>query len=92
MGTTYLLDTNTVVYFLDAFLPEKSLNFIETALDETGSFISVISKIELLGWQAPSAEAISLVEKFVEDSFVFPLTNDIVDKAIDQTLLENQTS
>ena len=74
MGTTYLLDTNTVVYFLDSLLPEKSLNFIETALDETGSFISVISKMELLGWQAPTAEAISLVEKFVEDSLFFRST------------------
>jgi|APTNR8051073442_1049403.scaffolds.fasta_scaffold16418_3 tRNA(fMet)-specific endonuclease VapC len=83
MGTTYLLDTNVVIYFLDSLLPEKSLDFIENALNETGSFISVITKIELLGWQAPSAGAILQVEKFVGDSFVIPLTDSIVDKAIE---------
>ena len=83
MGTTYLLDTNTVIYFFDAALSEKSLNFIEENLDETGSFISIISKIELLGWQAPTPEAIRQVERFVNDSTIIPLTNDIADKAID---------
>lgn len=83
MGTTYLLDTNVVIYFLDSLLPEKSLDFIENALNETGSFISVITKIELLGWQAPTAGIILQVEKFVGDSFVIPLTDTIVDKAIE---------
>ena len=83
MGTTYLLDTKTVIYFLDAALSEKSLNFIEENLDETGSFISIISKIGLLGWQAPTPEAIRQVERFVNDSTIIPLTNDIADKAID---------
>ena len=83
MGTTYLLDTNTVIYFLDAALSEKSLNFIEENLDETGSFISITSKIELPGWQAPTPEAIRQVERFVNDSTIIPLTNDIADKAID---------
>lgn len=59
------------------------MDFIENALNETGSFISVIGKIELLGWQAPSAGAILQVEKFVGDSFVIPLTDSIVDKTIE---------
>lgn len=83
MGTTYLLDTNTVIYYLDAVLPEKSLDFIEANLDQRGSFISIISKIELLGWQAPSAHAMRQVEKFVEDSTVLPLTEEIANKAIE---------
>ncbi len=83
MGKTYLLDTNTVVYFLDSQLPEKSLDFIENALDETGSFIFIISKIELLGWSTPSTEALNLVERFVSDCFVLPLTDNVVDKAIE---------
>ncbi len=88
MGTAYLLDTNTVIYFLDDLLPEKSMDFIEEKLDESGSFISIISKIELLGWQAPSQRALQKVANFVADSITLPLTDLIADKTIE--LKQNQ--
>jgi predicted nucleic acid-binding protein len=47
MGTTYLLDTNIAIYILNGTLPSKALAFLKAALNENGSFISVISKIEL---------------------------------------------
>jgi predicted nucleic acid-binding protein len=83
MGTTCLLDTNTVIYFLDALLPVKALDFIEETLDKSGSYISVINKIELLGWQAPSVGALRQVETFVHSSIVLPLTDDVVNKSIE---------
>lgn len=83
MGTTYLLDTNTVIYYLDAVLPEKSLDFLEEKLNEAGSNISIITKIELLGWQAPSIGATRQVEHFVRDSAILPLTDAVADKAIE---------
>lgn len=83
MGTAYLLDTNIIIYFLDSALPDKALDFIEFNLDESGSFMSVISKIELLGWQAPSAQTMRQVEKFVIDSTVLPLSDLIVEKTIE---------
>ncbi len=83
MGTACLLDTNIVIYFLDSALPDKALDFIEFNLDESGSYMSVISKIELLGWQSPSVHAMQQVEKFVTDSIVLPLTDAIVEKTIE---------
>lgn len=83
MGTSYLLDTNIAIYFLDGLLPEKALNHIEEKLDETGGFISIITKIELLGWQAPSPNAIRKVENFVNDCEVLSLTDEIANKAIE---------
>jgi predicted nucleic acid-binding protein len=82
MGTTYLLDTNTVIYYLDSVLHENALNFIEAKLDESGSIISIISKIELLGWQAPTQHAMAQVEKFVLDSITLPMTDLVVEKTI----------
>jgi predicted nucleic acid-binding protein len=58
------------------------MDFLEKALNESGSFLSVISKIELLGWQAPTVEAMEQVENFVDDSIVLPLDDRIVDKTI----------
>lgn len=83
MGKAYLLDTNTVIYYLDAVLPIKALDFLEENLDTSGSNLSIISKIELLGWQAPSVEAMELVENFVNDSTIIPLMDVIAEKAIE---------
>lgn len=83
MGETYLLDTNTVIYYLDDALPEAAMDFVEDKLDETGAFISIISKIELLGWQAPSERAKRQVEKFVADCTILPLGDLTAEKAVE---------
>lgn len=83
MGTPYLLDTNVIIYFLDAKLPDSALDDIESKLNEFGSIMSVISKIELLGWQAPSSDAMLQIINFVNDSAVVPLSDEIVDKTIE---------
>ncbi|MBK7938693.1 MAG: type II toxin-antitoxin system VapC family toxin [Lewinellaceae bacterium] len=83
MGTTYLIDTNSAIYYLNELLPKKGMDFLERALNESGSFLSVISKIELLGWQAPTVEAMEQIESFVDDSIVLPLDDRIVGKTIE---------
>lgn len=83
MGTTYLLDTNTAIYFLDGLLPQSALVFVTDALNEQGSFLSVITKIELLGWQAGSPQKMRDVEDFVQDSEIVPLTDAVVDKTVE---------
>ena len=83
MGTTYLLDTNTAIYFLDGLLPQSALVFVTDALNEQGSFLSVITKIELLGWQAGSPHKMRDVEDFVQDSEIVPLTDAVVDKTVE---------
>jgi toxin FitB len=82
MGKVYIIDTNTVIYYLNASLPEKALNFIEEILNDTGSYISVITKIELLGWPAPTADEMQQLEDFVKDSSVLPLSDGIANTAI----------
>lgn len=83
MGTTYLLDTNIAIYILNDTLPSKAHAFIKAALNENGSFISVITKIELLGWQTGSAKQLQNVADFIQDSEVLPLTDSIVEKTIE---------
>ncbi len=83
MGTPALLDSNIVIYFLDGQMPEKALDFVEKQLNEFGSFISVISLIELLGWQAPNERAMQQIERFTVESTVFSLSDPVVGKAIE---------
>ena len=42
----YLLDTNTIIYYLQAALPEKAMRQLHTIVDEQ-PLVSVITKIEL---------------------------------------------
>ncbi|MDZ4682419.1 MAG: hypothetical protein SGI94_18415 [Saprospiraceae bacterium] len=47
------------------------IGFIKNALNETGSFISVITKIELLGWQAPQRGQFSTLKNLWEIALLF---------------------
>jgi len=83
MGTTNLLDTNTVIYFLDNLMAEKALDFIERCLDDQGGAISVISKIELMGWRDGSPKQLQNVTDFIQEIAVLQLTDAVVDKTIE---------
>ncbi len=83
MGTTYLLDTNTAIYILNDALPPKASDFLKAALNETGSYISVITKIELLGWQSDTLKQLNDVADFVQDSEILLLSDVVVDKTIE---------
>ncbi len=81
MGTRYLLDTNTAIYFLEGVLPAPSLPFMESVLDVECN-LSIITKIELLGWQFPSVQKESDATEFVSASTIFGLTDDIANQVI----------
>jgi predicted nucleic acid-binding protein len=55
----YLLDTNTIIYYLKGGLPANGMKMIGDIADDQPS-ISVISKIKLLGFNSPNAEEQSL--------------------------------
>ena len=82
MGTRFLLDTNSVIYYLDNALPNSAMNFLDNALD-IESNISVISKIELLGWTPPDNISLQPVQTFVDSSKVLPLDDVVVQKTIE---------
>jgi len=49
----YLLDSNVVINFLDASLPKQGMQFLSGIVDDN-PFISVITKIEALGFNFES--------------------------------------
>ena len=63
MGTRFLLDTNSIIYYLDNALPRAASIFLDGALDDE-AYISVISKIELLGWNPPEGTSLETVKDF----------------------------
>ena len=82
MGTRYLLDTNCVIYYLKGILPKTAKDIIDKDLIQS-PHLSVISKIELLGWQPDPENALDPVEKFINASTILPLNDIIVEKTIE---------
>jgi toxin FitB len=82
MGTRYLVDTNIAIYFLHGALSENARTFLRPILDKE-CVLSIVGKIELLGWQFPSPEDEAKATAFIEDSTILPLTDAVADKAIE---------
>jgi predicted nucleic acid-binding protein len=79
----YLLDTNTLIYFMDGTLTTKGFEFVLKALEAEECALSVISKIEVLGFPFPSILQEQQAAKFVKSLRIYHLTEDVVEKTIE---------
>ena len=82
MGQPTLLDTNIFIYLTKGGLDEPTLLRLRSATS-SGFNLSVISKIELLGYAFPTIEEKEQAESFIKASTIFALNDDIVDKTIE---------
>jgi predicted nucleic acid-binding protein len=76
----YLIDTNAVIDYLGKNLPDTGMNFMNSIIDALPN-ISVVTKIEVLGFNAPDKHYVMLTD-FMNDANVFDLTDNIVDESI----------
>lgn len=83
MNTTYLLGTNTLIYFLNGALTPEGFSLVLNAFQQKEAAISIISKIELLGFPFPSAVTEEKAEKLVDHITVISLSDEIVNKTIE---------
>ncbi|MCL1947506.1 MAG: type II toxin-antitoxin system VapC family toxin [Chitinivibrionia bacterium] len=78
MGTKYLLDTNIVIDLFAQQFPEKAEFFVAQIMSED-IFLSVINKIELLGFSECEKE----MSQIVEIAQIFYLDEIIAQKTIE---------
>ena len=77
MGKKFLADTNIIIYLLKDELPTNELEIF------TNSFgISVVSKIEFLGWKGFNEKEFLQAKEVVDNIDIFDLSNEIVLKTI----------
>jgi predicted nucleic acid-binding protein len=74
----YIFDTNAVIDLLEGKLPVSSVNKLTNTIAE----VSVISKIELLGYHRITFGQKTAIDNFLSYSILHPLTDDIIDKCI----------
>lgn len=73
-----VIDTNILIYHLHSALDKNAERLLKTVL-ERGSYISVITRIELLGWHKHTSKSIRLTESLLEFLEESPLTSEVVD-------------
>jgi len=77
----YLIDTNAIIDYLGQKLPLAGMEFMNPIIDNVPN-VSVISKIEVLGYQA-SEQHFHLLSDFMDDAIILDLTSPVVDVCID---------
>ncbi|MBL7792089.1 MAG: type II toxin-antitoxin system VapC family toxin [Saprospiraceae bacterium] len=81
MGTAYIIDSNAVIDYLMGKLPVSGMSFLNEVVDQI-PFVSVITKIEVLGFSASSASH-RLLAGFFDDAIVFGLSEEVTEKTIE---------
>jgi len=74
MGQEFLMDTNVIIGYLSKTLPDVA----SASIDELPAVISVITRIELLGWyDAPPAQ-LNKLQSFIDNVQVYDLNEEII--------------
>ena len=78
MGRKYLIDSNAAIDYLGDKLPLKGTIFIDALVP----VISVITRIEMLGWFEASKEQINKLSPFIDNAFIYPLDEAVIVQTI----------
>ena len=77
----YLIDTNILIYHTNG--SEVALDFLTKLTDESSLNISILTKIEFLGWDKHTSEGFEKCKKLIESANVYPLDEEVANKAIE---------
>jgi predicted nucleic acid-binding protein len=81
MPSEYLVDTNILIYHTNG--SEIVLKFIDENIKEKSLNISILTKIEFLGWDKHTPEGLIKCIKLVDHANVYYLDENIADKTIE---------
>ena len=81
MGTQYLIDSNAIIDYLSGKLPPNGMTFMDGVVNAVPK-VSVITKIEVLGFNAPPADY-QLLTEFMDDSDILELTGPVANQTIE---------
>ena len=79
--TDYLIDTNILIYHTKG--SQITADFIGNVIAQQAFNISILTKNEFLGWDKHSPDGFEKCKKLIELANVFPLDEDIANKAIE---------
>lgn len=77
----YLIDSNVISAYFSGHISDKAILLIADVIDQI-PIISVITEIEALSWINSDKNKESIVQEFIKDATVVPLTPSIVKKCV----------
>lgn len=77
----YLLDTNFIINYFKGIYEGDARKFTDSIINGT-TFISIITRIELLSWKSIVAKDEIIIKEFISDSTVFSLEERIIIRTI----------
>ncbi|MDR4503338.1 MAG: type II toxin-antitoxin system VapC family toxin [Candidatus Scalindua sp.] len=80
-ATEYLIDTNILIYHTKG--SEKSIIFMDSIISQKAFNISVITKIEFLGWDKHTPDGIEKCKRLLEYANTYLVDEGIANKAIE---------
>jgi len=81
MSTTeYLIDTNILIYHTKGF--QAVSGFINDVVTQRAFNISILTKIDFLGWEKHTREGFQKCEQLVKLANIYPVDEDIAEQAI----------
>lgn len=78
MGKTFLIDTNAVLDYTADAMPVHVAQYFENLLEESGFFLSVINRIEILGHTSASED----LAIFLDTAIIHHLTDEVIEQTI----------
>ena len=78
--TGYLIDTNILIYHTKGF--PHTIDFISQLISQRSFHISILTKIEFLGWDKHTPDGFERCRRLLEFANVYLLEEPIADKAI----------
>ena len=78
----YLLDTNILIYYWNGDIPEAERDRIEAILKHS-FIVSIITKIELLGWRKHTPEGFKKAREFLERAEILPIDDYLAELTIE---------
>jgi hypothetical protein len=80
--TEYLIDTNILIYYLAGSLTPEEKPTVDKILQDSFN-ISIITKIELLGWKNHTPEGLVKARNLLDCARCLPLTDMLAEKTIE---------
>lgn len=79
----YLFDTNILIYYFNGLIADKDVETVDDLLQNSFN-ISIISKIEFLGWSEFAANPVlcNRSHEFIRHAMLYGLTEEIVEETI----------
>ncbi len=81
MGERFLIDTSGVIKYIDKTFPPSAISFLDIELDKEIN-LSIVTKVEVLGWNPPDPNDIQRFKIFTEIASIYLITEEIGDIAV----------